>query len=124
MTRASLTCGSRPHKLARALKERAFARPARALMRAALACVLSALACKGASPAGQRVVTAVDVAGGAAAQDPELRRGIATRPDATYDPSVLAKDLERIQRFYRALGYYDASVRAARVTTAGNDRVH
>ena len=92
-------------------------------MRAALGYVLAALACGCASPAGHRVVTAVDIDGGEAAQDPELRRGIATRADATYDPSVLAKDLERIERFYRALGYYDASVRAARVTTTDSDRV-
>lgn len=32
-----------------------------------------------------------------------------------YDPGVLAKDLERIERFYRARGYYEAKVRAARV---------
>ncbi len=33
----------------------------------------------------------------------------------TYDPTVLARDLERIERAYRARGYYEAKVIAARV---------
>jgi hypothetical protein len=33
----------------------------------------------------------------------------------TYDPSVLARDLERIERAYRGRGYYEAKVTAARV---------
>ena len=33
----------------------------------------------------------------------------------TYDPTVLARDLERIERAYRARGYYEAKVTAARV---------
>ena len=32
-----------------------------------------------------------------------------------YDENVLARDLERVERYYRALGYYEAAVRAARV---------
>jgi outer membrane protein insertion porin family/translocation and assembly module TamA len=74
-------------------------------------------------PAGQRAVSAVDIEGGPVAEEPELRRGIATHVNAAYDPSVLAKDLERIERYYRALGYYDAKVSAARVTAVGEDRV-
>ncbi len=34
---------------------------------------------------------------------------------STYDPAVLAKDLERIERWLRARGYYEAKVTAARV---------
>lgn len=34
---------------------------------------------------------------------------------STYDPAVLAKDLERIERWFRARGYYEAKVSAARV---------
>jgi outer membrane protein insertion porin family/translocation and assembly module TamA len=89
---------------------------------AALACALFALGCTQ-TPAGRRIVTAVDIEGGTVAEDPELRRGIATRSNSAYDPSVLAKDLERIERYYRTLGYYDAKVSAARVTVAGEDRV-
>jgi outer membrane protein insertion porin family/translocation and assembly module TamA len=36
-----------------------------------------------------------------------------------YDPIELEKDLHRIERFYRARGYYEAHVRAARVMTTG-----
>ena len=32
-----------------------------------------------------------------------------------YDPTVLARDLERVERAYRARGYYEAKVTAARV---------
>lgn len=92
-------------------------------MQAALACALFAGGCARTPPAGQRLVTAVDIAGGTVAEEPELRRGIATRSNSLYDPSVLAKDLERVERYYRARGYYDATVRAARVTATGKDRV-
>jgi outer membrane protein insertion porin family/translocation and assembly module TamA len=34
---------------------------------------------------------------------------------STYDPAVLARDLERTERFLRARGYYEAKVRTARV---------
>jgi outer membrane protein insertion porin family/translocation and assembly module TamA len=34
---------------------------------------------------------------------------------STYDPAVLARDLERTERFFRARGYYEAKVRVARV---------
>ena len=39
--------------------------------------------------------------------------GLAT--DDEYDPSLLSRDLERIERYYRARGYYEAKVTAARV---------
>jgi len=79
--------------------------------------VLSALltACAAAPPAGQDVVTAVRIRGGDLAEDPELERGLATHSDNVLDNDVLAKDLERIRRFYRAHGYYAATVRAARL---------
>lgn len=41
----------------------------------------------------------------------------------TFDPAVLERDLERIERYYRARGYYEAHVRAARVTPRGDDGV-
>ncbi|MEI9939811.1 MAG: POTRA domain-containing protein [Pseudomonadota bacterium] len=82
-----------------------------------------ALSCAHTSPSGHQVVTAVDIRGDTTGEEAELRRGIATRADASYDPSTLAKDLARIQRFYRARGYYDATTRAARVLTDDKDRV-
>jgi len=36
-----------------------------------------------------------------------------------YDANLLARDLERIERFYRAHGYYDVKVVAARVESVG-----
>jgi outer membrane translocation and assembly module TamA len=46
--------------------------------------------------------------------------GLATSDE--YDPSVLSRDLERVERYYRARGYYEAKVTAARVL--GRDRKH
>ena len=53
--------------------------------------------CSQASAPGHRVISAVDIRGDTTGDEAELRRGIATRKDASYDPSTLAKDLERIQ---------------------------
>jgi len=99
------------------LDHRLGGRIARALL-ALLAC-----SCGGASQSGHQVVTAVDIRGDSTGSEAELRRGIATRPDSSYDASTLAKDLARIQRFYHAHGYYDATTRAARVLTEKDDRV-
>ena len=46
--------------------------------------------------------------------------GLATSEE--YDPSVLSRDLERVERYYRARGYYEAKVTAARVL--GRDAKH
>lgn len=83
---------------------------------------VSLLAC-GHTPPGLQVVSAVDIQGDTIGEEAELRRGIATRADASYDPGTLTKDLARIERFYRARGYYDATTRAARVLTVGKDGV-
>jgi hypothetical protein len=40
-----------------------------------------------------------------------------------YDPNLVARDLERIERFYRAHGYYDVKVVAARVESVGEREV-
>lgn len=40
-----------------------------------------------------------------------------------YDPTVLARDLERIERYYRARGYYEAKVTAARVIHTDENHV-
>jgi outer membrane protein insertion porin family/translocation and assembly module TamA len=42
---------------------------------------------------------------------------------STYDPAVLAKDLERIERWCRARGYYEAKVTAARVVHTSEHHV-
>jgi outer membrane protein insertion porin family/translocation and assembly module TamA len=40
-----------------------------------------------------------------------------------YDANLVARDLERVERFYRAQGYYDVKVVAARVTRVGERQV-
>jgi outer membrane protein insertion porin family/translocation and assembly module TamA len=40
-----------------------------------------------------------------------------------FDADVLEKDLERVRRYYRAQGYYEAVVRAARVVRVGSQKV-
>ena len=85
----------------------------RSITRSVLLALLAG--CASAPPAGQDVVTAVRIHGGDLAEDKELERGLATHADNVLDNDVLAKDLERIQRFYRARGYYAAAIRAARV---------
>lgn len=40
-----------------------------------------------------------------------------------YDANLLARDVERIERFYRARGYYDAKVVATRVQSVGERQV-
>ncbi|HEX6766709.1 MAG TPA: POTRA domain-containing protein [Polyangiaceae bacterium] len=54
---------------------------------------------------------------GLATQETPLLFGVIPRvlEYSTYDPGVLAKDLERIERWLRARGYYEAKVVAARV---------
>jgi outer membrane protein insertion porin family/translocation and assembly module TamA len=85
------------------------------------------------------VLDDVKVRNNDALDDDELLEKIATResprffglfPGVFYDYEifdryVLERDLERIERYYRARGYYSAKVRAARVFYAGRSaRVH
>ncbi|HEY0463111.1 MAG TPA: POTRA domain-containing protein, partial [Polyangiaceae bacterium] len=85
---------------------------------------VSCIACGHATPAGLQVISAVEIRGDTTGEEAELRRSIATRADAPYDPNTLAKDLARIERYYRAHGYYDATTRAARALTGEKkDRV-
>ena len=72
-------------------------------------------------------VDAVTVTGGDDVQDEQLLSGLSTTPSRrmlgtniildyeVYDENLLARDLERVERYYRRLGYYEAKVRAARV---------
>jgi outer membrane protein assembly factor BamA len=91
---------------------------------ASMTCVAFAyvVACASA-PIDQDVVSALDIRGGAVGEEPELAKGLATREDDVFDGDVLEKDLERIRRYYRAQGYYEAIVRAARVVRVGPQKV-
>src|SRR6478736_1114653 len=102
---------------------------ARALGRAARASVvLGALSAGGRSWPPDPVVSTVDLEGTGRVDTGPLEDELATTETpllfgvfprvleyATYDRAVLAKDLERIERFLRARGYYEAKVRASRV---------
>jgi outer membrane protein insertion porin family/translocation and assembly module TamA len=75
-----------------------------------------AVAC---APAPTRpIVSAIDLReneGSSAVDDDAILDGLATYDE--YDPNVLSRDLERVERYYRARGYYEAKVTASRVLT-------
>ncbi|MCC6214089.1 MAG: BamA/TamA family outer membrane protein [Polyangiaceae bacterium] len=88
-------------------------------------------------PEGRRIVSEVDVRASSAEDRAALRAGIATSESKRFlgiwdgvglayevlDEDVLARDLLRIERYYRARGYYDAKVIAARVVALDERRV-
>jgi outer membrane protein insertion porin family/translocation and assembly module TamA len=90
-------------------------------------------------PKGRYTLTTLRLSGDYRVDDDEIEEVIATKqsprflglfPGIIYDYEVfdryvLERDLERIQRYYRARGYYRARVRAARVVLSGRSaRVH
>ena len=93
----------------------------RTFTRVAIAC--STVACASAPPIEQDIVSALEIRGGTVAKQPDLAEGLATRADEAFDADVLEKDLERIRRYYRAQGYYEAEIRAARVVRVGSEKV-
>lgn len=88
-------------------------------------------------PEGRMAVQRVDVVGETAGIEGDAQGKIATAaspkflmlfPGVVYDYElfdrfVLQRDLERIERYYRARGYYEAEVRAARVETVDERKV-
>lgn len=85
-------------------------------------------------PAGKRAVADVTIEGLHDIDEDELEERIATRESSRFlglfdgvvfeyeifDQYALRRDLQRIERYLRARGYYDAYVRAARVVEKGN----
>ncbi len=63
-----------------------------------------------------------DVLAGLATAAPRKLLWVVRERDV-YDANLVARDLERIERFYRAHGYYDVKVVAARVTNVGTRQV-
>lgn len=62
------------------------------------------------------IVSAIDLRetdGERAVDDTAVLEGLATYDE--YDPNVLGRDLERVERYYRSRGYYEAKVTASRV---------
>ena len=93
-------------------------------------------------PAGRLVVDRVEVRGATEVEPDDIRDRLATRPSSTllgiphsagvlsvpleyevYDPFVVERDVQRVERLYRARGYYGARVLAARVVRLPDDRV-
>jgi len=88
-------------------------------------------------PRGQTAVDRVDVTGNAHIDDGDIEDKIATSATpkfmgvfrgvvydyALYDRHVLAYDLARVERYYRARGYYEAHARAGRVIDTGDQHV-
>lgn len=73
-------------------------------------------ACGHGSESTRPLVTAIDLSdsdGARVVDDSALLEGLATADE--YDPTLLSRDLERVERYYRARGYYEAKVSAARV---------
>jgi len=85
---------------------------------------LSLCACGRGSQSTRPLVSAIDLRdtdGGNVVDDRPLLDGLATADE--YDPSLLSRDLERVERYYRARGYYEAKVTAARVLDLDGRRV-
>lgn len=94
-----------------------------------VALALSLSGCRHSVPEGALVVRSVEVEGTEAVDPAPLLEGLATAPSRRflgvwdgvafeyelYDENLLARDLERVERYLRARGYYEAKVRAARV---------
>jgi outer membrane protein insertion porin family/translocation and assembly module TamA len=88
-------------------------------------------------PVGRDTVSAVDVQGASSVDADELTDRLATAASPrflriwdgvvydyeVFDETLLARDLLRIERYYRARGYYQAKVTAARVVRVDAHRV-
>ncbi|MCA9647963.1 MAG: BamA/TamA family outer membrane protein [Myxococcales bacterium] len=88
-------------------------------------------------PEGRSALDSVEFQGNDALDDGDIEEKIATRPSPrflglmqgvvydyeVYDFYVLQRDLERVERLYRARGYYKAKARAARVEPSGDNHV-
>ncbi|MBX3182257.1 MAG: BamA/TamA family outer membrane protein [Polyangiaceae bacterium] len=96
------------------------------------------LGCAKSYPAGRSVVSGVEIENARAVEPSDLLAGLATTTSSrflgiwegvvfdyeVFDEDVLARDLLRVERYYRARGYYEAKVSAARVIRVGERRVH
>jgi len=94
------------------------------------ACLAASAACRPLPP--EPLVDSVRIRGTRAVDADKLREGLSTTDTpllfgifprvleyAIFDPNVLARDLERIERYLRARGYYEGKVTAARVLRTG-----
>ncbi len=90
-------------------------------------------------PHGAAAVDGVAVEGNHAISDDDIEEKLATTPSerflsiaprgfiydySLFDPHVLQRDLDRVERLYHAKGYYDAHARAGRVIYTSDKHVH
>jgi outer membrane protein assembly factor BamA len=88
--------------------------------------------CAARTPAVGPHIDQIELHGADSIKSDELLQGLATEASASlpvllglskdehrFDEALLTRDLERIERFYRARGYYEARVTAARVIWTG-----
>jgi len=106
-------------------------------MRAAIGIAGASCSACAAIPPGRAAVDAVDFAGTDHVDEHQLASKIATTASPKFlglvrglvydyelfDPYVLQRDLERVERYYRARGYYEARARAGRVETVAQNHV-
>jgi outer membrane protein insertion porin family/translocation and assembly module TamA len=107
-----------------------------ALLAFAAAAGLLSLGCTS-IPKGRSAVDAVEFEGVHSVREGDLASKLATSPTpkflglfrglvyeyAVYDPFVLERDLERVERYYRARGFYETRARAGRVLNVAPNRV-
>ncbi|HTV19413.1 MAG TPA: BamA/TamA family outer membrane protein [Polyangiaceae bacterium] len=85
---------------------------------------------------GGPIIDALDIVGGDAVDVDRLKQGLATQATErflfmrgviadyeTLDEALLERDLERVERFFQARGFYEAKVTGARVIRTGADSV-
>lgn len=102
--------------------------PRAALAGAALLSIALVGCIRKTAPHGRDLVAGVDVVGASAVEPGAVEDKLATRPPPwprsfegllydyeVFDETVLARDLERVERYYRRKGFYEAKVRAARI---------
>jgi outer membrane protein insertion porin family/translocation and assembly module TamA len=88
-------------------------------------------------PKGRDAVDSVEIVGAWSVDPGALLDKIATAPSprlfgvwrgvgveySIYDPSILQRDLARVERYYRGRGFFEAHVRVARIDRTGADHV-
>src|SRR5215471_5424221 len=86
-------------------------------------------------PATGPRIDAVEIVGADSVDTDKLLDGLATRASPSWplvalsgeyeylDEALLERDLERVERFYRSRGFYEAKVVGARVIWTASDRV-
>ncbi|MGZ3420732.1 MAG: BamA/OMP85 family outer membrane protein [Polyangiales bacterium] len=104
---------------------------------ALVVCACALLGCPAKLPKGATALDEINIDGASDVSEGDVITSLASEPTSKvlglfrpwwvdygiYDPVTLEKDLQRIERFFRARGYYEARVRAGRVIHVGERSV-